>query len=49
MGLTLADWTTVAEGDDLPAGEMIEVDNRGEPLVIARGGRPVRVRRLVHA
>jgi hypothetical protein len=43
MGLTLADWTT------LPAGEMIEVDNRGEPLVIARGGRPVRVRRLVHA
>jgi 3-phenylpropionate/trans-cinnamate dioxygenase ferredoxin component len=36
MGLTLADWTTVAEGDDLPAGEMIEVDNRGEPLVIAR-------------
>jgi len=36
MGLTLADWTTVAESDDLPAGEMIEVDNRGEPLVIAR-------------
>ena len=32
----MADWTTVAEGDDVPAGEMIEVDNRGEPLVIAR-------------
>ena len=36
MGLTLADWTRVADSDQLPAGEMIEVDNRGEPLVIAR-------------
>jgi nitrite reductase/ring-hydroxylating ferredoxin subunit len=32
----MAEWTTVAGSDDLPVGEMLEVDNRGEPMVLAR-------------
>jgi 3-phenylpropionate/trans-cinnamate dioxygenase ferredoxin subunit len=36
VGLTVAEWTAVAAGDQLAVGEMIEVDNRGEPLVVAR-------------
>ena len=32
----MAEWTTVARGDELSEGEMIEVDNRGEPVVVAR-------------
>jgi nitrite reductase/ring-hydroxylating ferredoxin subunit len=36
VGLTLAEWKTVADSRDLPAGEMLEVDNRGEPMVLVR-------------
>ena len=32
----MAEWTAVARVDELSEGEMIEVDNRGEPVVVAR-------------
>jgi 3-phenylpropionate/trans-cinnamate dioxygenase ferredoxin subunit len=34
----MADWTTVAGAGALPEGEMLEADNRGEPVVVARSG-----------
>ena len=34
----MADWTTVAAAGDLPEGKMLEADNRGEPVVVARSG-----------
>jgi len=34
----VADWTTVAAAGDLSEGEMLEADNRGEPVVVARSG-----------
>jgi nitrite reductase/ring-hydroxylating ferredoxin subunit len=34
----VADWTTVAAAGELPEGEMLEADNRGEPVVVARSG-----------
>jgi nitrite reductase/ring-hydroxylating ferredoxin subunit len=36
----MAEWTTVANAADLGEGELLEADNRGEPVVVARrGGR----------
>src|SRR5262249_55832371 len=32
----MADWTTVAASADVAEGGLIEIDNRGEPVVIAR-------------
>jgi len=32
----MADWTTVAASADVEEGGLIEIDNRGEPVVIAR-------------
>ena len=32
----MAEWTPVAAAADLAEGDMLEVDNRGEPVVIAR-------------
>ena len=32
----MADWTTVAASADVEEGGLIEIDNRGEPMVIAR-------------
>ena len=32
----MADWTTVADSSQVDEGELLEVDNRGEPLVVAR-------------
>jgi nitrite reductase/ring-hydroxylating ferredoxin subunit len=34
----MAEWTTVGAPDDVPEGEMLRVDVRGEPLVVARQG-----------
>jgi 3-phenylpropionate/trans-cinnamate dioxygenase ferredoxin subunit len=34
----VADWTAVAAADDLLEGDMLEADNRGEPVVVARSG-----------
>jgi 3-phenylpropionate/trans-cinnamate dioxygenase ferredoxin component len=34
----MSEWTTVAAAGDVPEGQMIEVDNRGEPVVVARRG-----------
>jgi 3-phenylpropionate/trans-cinnamate dioxygenase ferredoxin subunit len=32
----MADWTTVAASADVEEGGLTEIDNRGEPVVIAR-------------
>jgi len=32
----MAEWTTVASSGDVEEGGLLEVDNRGEPVVIAR-------------
>ena len=34
----MAEWTTVAASGDVEEGGLLEVDNRGEPVVIARRG-----------
>jgi 3-phenylpropionate/trans-cinnamate dioxygenase ferredoxin subunit len=34
----MAEWTAVAAAAELADGDMLEVDNRGEPVVIARRG-----------
>ena len=34
----MAEWTTVATSGDVEEGGLLEVDNRGEPVVIARRG-----------
>jgi 3-phenylpropionate/trans-cinnamate dioxygenase ferredoxin subunit len=38
MSMAEPRWTSVAAGADLPDGEMLEADNRGEPVVVARSG-----------
>ena len=32
----MAEWTTVGTPEDVPEGEMLQVDVRGEPVVVAR-------------
>ncbi len=32
----MPEWLTVAPSGDLPEGEMVETDHRGEPIVVAR-------------
>jgi len=32
----MAEWSTVAGADDVPEGALVQVDLRGEPIVVAR-------------